>query len=218
MYSSVNYFNHAIYYISSTYNDSIIFHHNYYIHSYNIYKYKIMTFKLLLIMIFLDRKQEALFLKQKCIYRVATFSPFFAAINCLSNAKRLPVVQQDKNPWNDCFHSLVLEGRAIQKGTSQEDFRVLLTFSFKCLWWTCPGSDGKESAINVGDLGSVPCLGRYPGEGNGNRFKASCLENPKDRGTWQASVHGITESDTIEQLTISLYFSKNQFIFINSQG
>ena len=44
------------------------------------------------------------------------------------------------------------------------------------------GSDGKDSASNVGDLGSIPGLGRYPGEGNGNQLQHSCLENSKDRG------------------------------------
>ena len=46
------------------------------------------------------------------------------------------------------------------------------------------GSDGKASACNVGDLGSIPGLGRSPGEGNGNPFQDSCLENPMDRGAW----------------------------------
>ena len=49
---------------------------------------------------------------------------------------------------------------------------------------------------NVGDLGSVPELGRSPGVGHGNPFQYSCLENPMDRGAWQATVHGITESQT----------------------
>ena len=44
------------------------------------------------------------------------------------------------------------------------------------------GSDGKESACNVGDLGSIPGLERSPGEGNGNRLQYSCLENPMDGG------------------------------------
>ena len=44
------------------------------------------------------------------------------------------------------------------------------------------GSDSKASACNAGDLGSVPGLGRSPGEGNGNPFQYSCLENPMDRG------------------------------------
>ena len=51
-------------------------------------------------------------------------------------------------------------------------------------------SVGKESACNAGDLGLIPGLGRCPGEGNGNPFQYSCLENPMDRGTWQASPWG----------------------------
>ena len=46
------------------------------------------------------------------------------------------------------------------------------------------GSDGKVSARNAGDLGSIPGLGRSPGEGNGNPLQYSCLENPMDRGPW----------------------------------
>ena len=95
-----------------------------------------------------------------------------------------------------------------------------------------PGSSaGKESACNAGDPGSIPRLGRYPGEGkgyplqyywvfwvaqlvknpiamretipgwgrspegeHGNPFQCSCLENPMDRGAWQATVHGVSES------------------------
>ena len=58
------------------------------------------------------------------------------------------------------------------------------------------GSDGKESACNVGDWGSIPELGRSLGEGNGNPLQYSCLENPMDRGAWGATVHGITKSWT----------------------
>ena len=51
------------------------------------------------------------------------------------------------------------------------------------------GSHGKESACKVGDLGSVPGLGRSPGEGNGYPLQYSCLENPMDRGIPCAAVH-----------------------------
>ena len=64
------------------------------------------------------------------------------------------------------------------------------------------GSDGKESACSVGDLGSFLGLGRSPGEGNDNLLHYSCLENHTDRGDWRATVHGITELDTTEQLTL----------------
>ena len=46
------------------------------------------------------------------------------------------------------------------------------------------GSDGKASACNSGDLGSIPGSGRSPGEGNGNPLQYFCLENSMDRGTW----------------------------------
>ena len=58
------------------------------------------------------------------------------------------------------------------------------------------GSDGKESAYNAGDLGSIPGSGRSPGEENGNRLQFSCLGNPMDRAAWQAIVHGDAESQT----------------------
>ena len=57
------------------------------------------------------------------------------------------------------------------------------------------GSDGKESACNVGDPGSIPESGRSSGEGNGKPFQYSCLENSMDRGVWWATVHGVAESD-----------------------
>ena len=56
------------------------------------------------------------------------------------------------------------------------------------------GLDGKESAHNVGDPGSIPGSGRSPGEGNGIPLQCSCLENPMDRGTWRTTIHGIAES------------------------
>ena len=56
------------------------------------------------------------------------------------------------------------------------------------------GSDGKESACNAGDLGSISGLGRSPGEGNSSPLQYSCLENPMDRGAWWATVHAVSKS------------------------
>ena len=52
-------------------------------------------------------------------------------------------------------------------------------------WWL----RGNESACSAGDMGSVPGSGRSPGGGHGNPLQYSCLENPMDRGAWQATVH-----------------------------
>ena len=58
------------------------------------------------------------------------------------------------------------------------------------------GSDGKESAWYAGDLGSIPGSGRSSGEENGNPLQYSYLENSVDRGAWQATICGITKSQT----------------------
>ena len=58
------------------------------------------------------------------------------------------------------------------------------------------GSEVEVSAWNAGDPGSIPGLGRFPGEGNGNPLQYSCPENPMDRGAWWATVHGVAKSRT----------------------
>ena len=60
----------------------------------------------------------------------------------------------------------------------------------------------KNPPANAGDLrdtGSIPRLGRSPGEGHGSPLQDSCLENPMDRGAWRATVHVVAESDTSQQ-------------------
>ena len=62
----------------------------------------------------------------------------------------------------------------------------------------------KRLAYNVGDLGSIPGLGRSSGEGNGNPLQYSCLENPMDGGAWWATVHGVGKSRTrLNDFTLS---------------
>ena len=71
-----------------------------------------------------------------------------------------------------------------------DDLAIVLFFY---LWLIAfpGGSDGKESAGNTGDPGSIPESGRSPGEGNGNPLQNSCLENSMDKGAWMARVHGL---------------------------
>ena len=64
------------------------------------------------------------------------------------------------------------------------------------IWWLQKWLGGKEPAYQAGDEGSILGWGRSPGEGNGNLLQYSCLENLVDRGAWQATVHGVTKSQT----------------------
>ena len=64
------------------------------------------------------------------------------------------------------------------------------------------GSDGKASVYNAGDPGSIPGMGRSPGEGNGNPLRDFSLENPMDRGAWRAMVCRVAKSWTrLKQLS-----------------
>ena len=66
------------------------------------------------------------------------------------------------------------------------------------------GSDGKESACKAGDVDSIIGLGRSPEEGHGNPLQHSWLQNSMARGASQSTVHGVSEWDMTEQLTLSL--------------
>ena len=83
------------------------------------------------------------------------------------------------------FHLLKISNFPIKK-TMQRSF----LFGFP------DGSDDKETACNTGDQGSIPGSGESPGEGNDNPLQYSRLENPMDRGTRQATVHGVTKIRT----------------------
>ena len=76
---------------------------------------------------------------------------------------------------------------------------AIVTRSYFCF---SGGSDGKESACSAGDLGSIPGLGRSPGEGNGNPFQYICLENPMDCSPPASSVHEILLVRILEWVAI----------------
>ena len=68
--------------------------------------------------------------------------------------------------------------------------------NYTWLWTSLIVQMVKKSACNARDPGSIPGVGRSPGEGNGNLLQYSCLENSMDRGVWWATVHGIAKSHT----------------------
>ena len=70
----------------------------------------------------------------------------------------------------------------------------MLNYEFTLVFTSPGGSDGKESACSVEELGSVPGSGRSPREGNGNPLQCSFLENSMDRGVWWATVLGTAKS------------------------
>ena len=78
----------------------------------------------------------------------------------------------------------------------------MITFNLNNLLKTLLGASQKALAIknlpanvgDAGDAGSIPGLGRYPGERNGNPIQYSCLGNPMDKGAWWATVHGVAKS------------------------
>ena len=74
------------------------------------------------------------------------------------------------------------------------------------------GSDSKASALNAGDLGSIPGSGRFSGEGNGNPLQYSCLENPMGGRAWKATVQGVSKSWTQLNEFTSLHFISFTFI------
>ena len=114
------------------------------------------------------------------------YTPFFRTLVgtgfclCPPRASVSPVL------WKFC-NQIQLTFKATFPGKSQS-----------LCWIPCPpgGSDGKTSACNAGDPGSIPGSGRSPGEGNGNPLRYSCLESSMDRRAWWAMVYGFARSWT----------------------
>ena len=73
------------------------------------------------------------------------------------------------------------------------------------------------NARDIGNMDLIPGSGRSPGGRNGNPLQYSCLESPMDRGAWQVTVHGITESDTSEHAYTYTWSKAKIHIKVNSE-
>ena len=139
---------------------------------------------------------------------------------------------QARREWHDIFK--VMKGRNIQLRAQNLPRKILLH-----IWWRnqklCRqanikriqhhqasfggGSDGKASAYNAGDPGSIPGSGRSPGEGNGTPLQYSCLENPMDRGAWWATIHGVAKSQTrLNDFCVCVYVCETVLCWHDNSG
>ena len=140
---------------------------------------------------YIERTEWVLFISQISSRELVTQSPVLCLIGCsvskelsLTNGSCLKKLCPPISPPHRSNVKQITDWYTVQKDSPL----VLVGFP--------GGSDGKESTCNAGDLGSIPGLGRAPGEENRNPLQYSCLENPMDRGVWQATVHGVTNNQT----------------------
>ena len=98
------------------------------------------------------------------------------------------------SPQHCCFSHCALAWNVFHSSTSAALSYSITTPSGSHLTLCESSSDGKESAHNAGDPGSIPGLGRFPGGGHGNPLQYSCSENSMNRGAWQVTVHGVAKS------------------------
>ena len=91
-----------------------------------------------------------------------------------------------------------------------------ITWSLPGLPWWLRGKESTCDTEDIGDLGSILGWGRSPGEGYGNPLQYSCLENPMDKGTWWATVHRITKSQTwLKQMSSNYLGPKRKLVHSN---
>ena len=128
------------------------------------------------------------------VVNTASLLPTHPILQCCPRAPALSTLLHASNlHWSSILHMVIYMFQCYSLISSHP--RLLLQSSKVCSLYLClfcclaykdfpGGSDGKASVYNVGDLGSIPGLGRSPGEGNGNSLQYSCLENPMDGGAW----------------------------------
>ena len=134
------------------------------------------------------------------LYSKAKFACYFRYV--LTSYFCIPVSSDEKDIF---FWVLVLEGlvghhRTVQHQLLWHQWLGIDLDNCEFVWFALKafpgGSEVKASACNAGELGSIPGLGRSPGERNGNPLQYSCLDNPMDGGAWWATVHGVAKSRT----------------------
>ena len=124
-----------------------------------------------------------------------------------------------------CFIFLKSHYRKALHGSTKISSEFYSSLCFACLFSRFQASQvaciGKESACSAGDPGSIPGLGRSPGEGNGKPLQYSCPENPTDRGSWQTTVHGVARvrrdlATTHHHHLLSTSQHSNSYVFLSS--
>ena len=115
----------------------------------------------------------------------------------------------DREAWQATVHGVAKSDRTEHASTQYSIIHVYHVLFISLM------AQMVESTCNVGDLASIPGLGRSPGEGNGKPLQYSCLEKSMDRGAWQATAHGVAELNMTERLTC--HFS-SFFIHLSADG
>ena len=121
--------------------------------------------------------------------------PFFGLGTLVLECVCRPGNWGGQGAWHDGLW--VLWPEKTQPAQTTHPFRSAFSLTSQPLCWVS-GKQPPADAGDIRDVGSIPVPGRSPGEGHGNQVQYSCLENPVDRGTWQGTVHRVTESDTTE--------------------